>query len=151
MENGGILEWRNGKTCCHACFTEYGKIEICLKNWLYVHYRSLHRRSDFSEETTVKKGVELLQDLVATETFNKAFQYEAINRLGCCSCSGLYGLSWCLHAWNTTSAWLSISQIQADFYKNWIPFDIINKLLFTNWNINHRWHDISDIYASFLY
>ena len=27
-----LLEWRNGKTCCHACFTEYGKIEICLKN-----------------------------------------------------------------------------------------------------------------------
>ena len=21
-----LLEWRNGKTCCHACFTEYGKI-----------------------------------------------------------------------------------------------------------------------------
>ena len=27
-----LLEWRNGKTCCHACFTEYGKIEIFLKN-----------------------------------------------------------------------------------------------------------------------
>ena len=26
-----LLEWRNGKTCCHACFTEYGKIEIFLK------------------------------------------------------------------------------------------------------------------------
>jgi hypothetical protein len=36
--------------------------------------RSLHWRSDFSEETTVKKGVELLQDLVATETFNKYLQ-----------------------------------------------------------------------------
>jgi hypothetical protein len=32
-----LLEWRNGKTCCHACFTEYGKIEIFLKNGLYVH------------------------------------------------------------------------------------------------------------------
>ena len=47
----------------------------------------------FGLVTTVKKGVELLQDLVATETFNKAFQYEAINRLGCCSCSALDGLS----------------------------------------------------------
>ena len=27
-----LLEWRNGKTCCHACFTEYGKVEIFLKN-----------------------------------------------------------------------------------------------------------------------
>ena len=26
-----LLEWRNGKTCCHACFTEYGKIKIFLK------------------------------------------------------------------------------------------------------------------------
>jgi hypothetical protein len=26
-----LLEWRNGKTCCHARFTEYGKIEIFLK------------------------------------------------------------------------------------------------------------------------
>ena len=32
-----LLEWRNGKTCCHACFTEYGKIEIFFKNGLYVH------------------------------------------------------------------------------------------------------------------
>ena len=32
-----LLEWRNGKTCCHACFTEYGKIEIFKKNGLYVH------------------------------------------------------------------------------------------------------------------
>jgi hypothetical protein len=30
-----LLEWRNGKTCCHACFTEYGKIEIFLQNGLY--------------------------------------------------------------------------------------------------------------------
>jgi hypothetical protein len=60
---------------CHAYFTEYVKIEIFFKNGLlYVHYRSLHWRSDFSEETTVKKGVELLQDLVATETFNKYLQ-----------------------------------------------------------------------------
>jgi hypothetical protein len=28
-----LLEWRNGKTCCHACFIEYGKIEIFLKKW----------------------------------------------------------------------------------------------------------------------
>jgi hypothetical protein len=32
-------------------------------------FRLLVPTSDFSEETTVKKGVELLQDLVATETF----------------------------------------------------------------------------------
>ena len=38
-----LLEWRNGKTCCHACFTEYGKVEIFFKNGLYIHYRSLHR------------------------------------------------------------------------------------------------------------
>jgi hypothetical protein len=69
FEKALLLEWRNGKTCCHACFTEYGKVEIFFKNGLYVHYRSLHRRSDFGEET-IKKGVELLQDLVATETFN---------------------------------------------------------------------------------
>ena len=80
-----LLEWRNGKTCCHACFTEYGKIEIFLKNGLYIHiysnYRSLHRRSDFSEETTVKKGVELLQDLVATETFNNLQKLSNMRRL----------------------------------------------------------------------
>jgi hypothetical protein len=78
-----LLEWRNGKTCCHACFTEYGKIEIFLnvKNGLYVHYRSLHRRSDFSEETTVKKGIELLQDLVATETFNNLQKLSNMRRL----------------------------------------------------------------------
>ena len=77
-----LLEWRNGKTCCHACFTEYGKIEIFLKNGLYVHYRSsLHRRSDFSEQTTVKKGVELPQDLVATETFNNLQKLSNMRRL----------------------------------------------------------------------
>ena len=76
-----LLEWRNRKTCCHACFTEYGKIEIFLKNGLYVHYRSLQRRSDFSEETTVKKGVELLQDLVATETFNNLQKLSNMRRL----------------------------------------------------------------------
>ena len=70
-----LLEWWNGKTCCHACFTEYGKIEI------FRHYRSLHRRSDFSEETTVKKGVELLQDLVATETFNNLQKLSNMRRL----------------------------------------------------------------------
>jgi hypothetical protein len=32
-----LLEWRNGKTCCHACFTEYGQIEIFKKNGLYVY------------------------------------------------------------------------------------------------------------------
>jgi hypothetical protein len=48
---------------------------------LYVHYRSLHRRSDFSEETTVKKGVELLQDLVATETFNNLQKLSNMRRL----------------------------------------------------------------------
>jgi hypothetical protein len=26
-----LLEWGNGRTCCHACFTEYGQIEIFLK------------------------------------------------------------------------------------------------------------------------
>ena len=76
-----LLEWRNGKTCCHACFTEYGKIEIFLKNGLYVHYRSLHWRSDFSEETTVKKGVGLLQDLVATENFNNLQKLSNMRRL----------------------------------------------------------------------
>ena len=39
-----LLEWRNGKTCCHACFTEYGKIEIFLKNALYVHIYSNYSR-----------------------------------------------------------------------------------------------------------
>jgi hypothetical protein len=76
-----LLEWRNGKTCCHARFTEYGKVEIFLKNGLYIHYRSLHRRSDFSEETTVKKGVDLLQDLVATETFNNLQKLSNMRRL----------------------------------------------------------------------
>ena len=52
-----------------------------VKNGLYVHYRSLHRRSDFSEETTVKKGVELLQDLVATETFNNLQKLSNMRRL----------------------------------------------------------------------
>jgi hypothetical protein len=52
-----LFEWRNGKTCCHARFTEYGKSKYFYsKNGLYVHhYRSLHRRSDFSEEITFKK------------------------------------------------------------------------------------------------
>jgi hypothetical protein len=93
-----LLEWR--KTCCHARFTEYGKLEI------FRHYRSLHRRSDFSSlragsiiwgrrgweklggededfsgETTVKKGVELLQDLVATETFNNLQKLSNMRRL----------------------------------------------------------------------
>ena len=68
-----LLEWRNGKTCCHACFTEYVHI--------YSNYRSLHRRSDFSEETTVKKGEELLQDLVATETFNNLQKLSNMRRL----------------------------------------------------------------------
>ena len=76
-----LLEWWNGKTCCHACFTEYGKIEIFLKHGLYVHYGSLNRRSDFSEETTVKKGVDLLQDLVATETFNNLQKLSNMRRL----------------------------------------------------------------------
>ena len=26
-----LLEWRNGKTCCHARFTEYGKSKYFLK------------------------------------------------------------------------------------------------------------------------
>ena len=62
---------------------DYRKIEIFLKNGLYVRYRSLHRhrRSDFSEETTVKKGVELLQDLVATETFNNLQKLSNMRRL----------------------------------------------------------------------
>ena len=51
------------------------------KNGLYVHYRSLHRRSDFSEEITVKKGVELQQDLVATETFNNLQKLSNMRRL----------------------------------------------------------------------
>ena len=76
-----LLEWRNGKTCCHACFTEYGKIEIFFKKWTLCHYRSLHRRSDFSEETTVKKGVELLQDLVETKTFNNLQKLSNMRRL----------------------------------------------------------------------
>ena len=65
-----LLEWRNGKTCCPACFMEYGRVEIFFKNGLSVHYRSLHRRSDFRDESTVKQGIKLLQDLVASETFN---------------------------------------------------------------------------------
>jgi hypothetical protein len=77
FEKALLLEWRNGKTCCHACSTVYGKVEIFFKNGLYVHYRSLHRRSDFSEETTVKKGVELLQDLTWSRlkrlTISKSF------------------------------------------------------------------------------
>jgi hypothetical protein len=76
-----LLEWRNGKTYCHAYFTEYVKIEIYFKNGLYVHYRTLHRRSDFSDETTVKKGVELLQDLVAIETFNNLQNLSNMRRL----------------------------------------------------------------------
>ena len=51
------------------------------KNGLYVHYRSFHRRSDFSEEITVKKGVELQQDLVATETFNNLQKLSNMRRL----------------------------------------------------------------------
>jgi hypothetical protein len=52
------------------------------KNGLYVHlYRSLHRRSDFSEDITVKKGVELQQDLVATETFNNFQKLSNMRRL----------------------------------------------------------------------
>ena len=70
-----IVRMEEWETCCHACFTEYGKIEI------FRHYRSLHRRSDFSEETTVKKGVELLQDLVATETFNNLQKLSNMRRL----------------------------------------------------------------------
>jgi hypothetical protein len=31
-----LLEWRNGKRCCHACFTEYGKIEIFFKKWTLI-------------------------------------------------------------------------------------------------------------------
>lgn len=41
-----------------------------LQNRFCSDYRSLHRRSDFNDESTMREGKKLLQDLVATETFN---------------------------------------------------------------------------------
>jgi hypothetical protein len=71
-------EWENVLSCLFYRIWENRNI---FKNGLYVHSRSLHRRSDFSEETTVKKGVELLQDLVATETFNNLQKLSNMRRL----------------------------------------------------------------------
>jgi hypothetical protein len=78
-----LLGWRNGKTCCHLVLKNMGTSKYFKKMDFmnYLHYRSLHRRSDFSEETTVKKGVELLQNLVATETFNNLQKLSNMRRL----------------------------------------------------------------------
>ena len=69
-----LLEWRNGKRVVMLVLQNMGKSK-------YSGIRSLHRRSDFSEETTVKKGVELLQDFVATETFNRLQKLSNMRRL----------------------------------------------------------------------
>lgn len=65
-----LTAWRSGKTCCPACLTrDFGKICTFLPKGLSGHNRSSHRRSEFNEGT-VKRGIELLQELVASETFS---------------------------------------------------------------------------------
>ena len=53
-----LTVWRSGKMCCPACInSDSRKVDTFLQNGLSLHYRSSHRRSEFSENT-VKRGRE---------------------------------------------------------------------------------------------
>jgi hypothetical protein len=65
-------EWENVLSCLFYRIWENRNIPAL---------QTLHRRSDFSEETTVKKGGELLQDLVSTGTFNNLLKLSNMRRL----------------------------------------------------------------------
>jgi hypothetical protein len=84
-------EWENLLSCLFYRICEKIEIFLHVKNGLYVHlYRSLHRRSDFS----VKKGAELLQDLVATETFNNLQKLSNMRRLTALRLLFMFSFGW---------------------------------------------------------
>lgn len=52
-----------------VCVT-VGKLKYFCKIDFVLNFRLLHRRTDLKDESTLKEGIKLLQDLVASETFS---------------------------------------------------------------------------------
>ena len=80
-----LLAWRSGKTCCPDCInSDRRKVDTYTQNGLGIHYRSAHGIAMFKQETTVKQGVALLQELVACETFENLQTLSDIRRTKVC-------------------------------------------------------------------